>query len=188
MNYKLVPALFILIPALSVVCGFARAKSKVKLYQVSGTVLITHDYCGGARLAEDQVNKQTYPVAGTTLYICRQGSDGNRQHYFDSIVCDSAGHFTTKLPAGKYCFVQKWRTEPLVYPVNTKFETWDTACYRQDYNNSDFILTVKGKMPAVKITLRRYCSWTRPCCTFTGPLPPSAPPTNRGGNQPGHQE
>lgn len=188
MKLRTFTLLLLSIMVITAACKHGRGKQNPTLYQVNGTLLISHDYCGGARPSDEQLTKNTYPVEGTTLYVCHQTNGDKRTKYFDSIVCDSSGNFTIKLATGNYCFVQKWRAEPLVMPVDTEFEIWDTACYREDYNKSDFILNVKGNTSDVKITLRRFCSWSRPCCNFKGPFPPSAPPTNRGGNQPGHQE
>lgn len=165
-----------------------RAARKNKKYEVSGTILIQQDYCGGARPADGQDGRRKFPQNGTTLYVCKQTFGGGRSRYFDSIVSDTAGRFSVKLPAGSYCFVEKWKTEPYVKPKDSQFEKWDTTCYRKEYDAYDFSLNVKGKTSGITLTVRRYCSWTRPCCTFSGPLPPAAPPTNRGGNQPGHQE
>lgn len=162
----------------------ARTPRKPKCYEVTGTITLTHDYCGGAKPTEEQINPRPYSVKGTTLYI-RRSSDNK---IVDSAVTDSAGNFKVQLVAGKYCFVEKWKTETLVIPANSKYETWDTACYRKQYNTCEYSLDLKQKTSGVNIILRRHCAWTRPCCSYRGPMPPSAPPVNRSGNQPGHQE
>jgi hypothetical protein len=157
-------------------------KKNKKKYEISGTILINHDYCSGARPMEDE--RRPYAAPGTKLYVRKSGS----LQILDSVTADSAGKFSIKLNAGNYCFVEKEKTAPLVMPKNSQHEVWDTACYRAEYNKCNFELTVSKNTSDVKITLRRYCAWTRPCCRYSGPLPPSAPPTNRGGFQPGHQE
>jgi hypothetical protein len=187
MKYKLIPLLFVVMLTLTVAYALAQGKRRTTKHQINGKILISHDYCGGARPNEEQLNKQTFAAKGTTLYICRLDLTGARMKYSDSVVCDSVGNFKVKLTKGSYAFVEKWKTEPLVMPSDTQFEIWDTACYRTVYNTADLLLGVTG-MKNVNITLHRHCSWNRPCCSYSGPFPPASPPVNRSGNQPGHQE
>lgn len=164
-----------------------RARWKPRKVEVKGTILITHDYCGGARPGEDQLHPKPYPVNGTVMYIRKANSnDGSR--IIDSAVTDKDGKFTVKLAPGTYCFVEKWKKDKYVAPQNTQFATWDTACYRKRYNVCDYTFQVKGDTAQPRITLRKHCPWTTPCSHYNGPFPPSAPPVNRSGNQPGHQE
>lgn len=165
----------------------ARTKRKAPKYEVSGTILIRHAYCGGARPNEEQMNPKPYAVKGTTLYI-RYANASDPTVVIDSVVTDSLGNFKTMLTPGKYCLVEKWKREKFVAPADTKYEKWDTACYRTIYNTWDYTLEVKGRTKDVNIVLHRSCAWTRPCCAYSGPKPPAAPPVNRSGNQPGHQE
>ena len=164
--------------------ALARTKRKAPKYEVKGTIQTVHDYCGGAAPTEDQRNPKPYPSRNTTVYF--RSMVNNR--VIDSAVSDSAGNFTVQLLKGDYCIVEKWKTEPFVLPANTKYETYDSACYRKQYQQCDQTLSVKGKAEGVKITLQRHCAWTRPCVSYHGPMPPAAPPVNRSGNQPGHQE
>jgi hypothetical protein len=160
-----------------------RGKNTPKKPEISGTILINHDYCGGVRPANSTVF-QPYAVAGTTLYVRREGSP----LVIDSVVSDSAGKFSIRLQYGKYNFVEKWKVDPIVMPVNSKYETWDTACFRKEYNRADYFIEVTKPKKDVQILLPRHCAWSRPCCSYSGPKAPAAPPTNRGGFQPGHQE
>jgi hypothetical protein len=178
------------LPALLIACTVlgciawtaARTKRKPPVYEVSGKVLILDAYCGGVRPIEDP---KPYPVKGTMLYV-RHAS--RPEKVIDSIVTDSLGQFKIKLAYGQYCLVEKWKTEPFAVPADTKFEKWDSACYRTVYHTCDYTLDVKSKMKEVSIQLNRTCAWTRPCCRYSGPKPPAAAPVNRGGYQPGHQE
>lgn len=175
--------------AASIAWTVESGKAKPKPLDITGKMQIVHDYCGGARVVEEDPSPKPYPAPqGTTLYVRRGGSAIDKTTVIDSVTCDTAGNFKMKLAPGTYGFYEKWKTEHFVMPANTQFETWDTACYRYNYNKPDFQLTVKAKMKDVKITLYRHCSWSRPCCQYHGPLPPGAAPTNRNGNQPGHQE
>lgn len=146
-----------------------------------------NDYCGGAAPSEEQMNPKPFPVANMTLYVKPSGTNNNRA-VIDSIVSDKDGKFTISLPAGTYCFLEKWKTKKYSVPADNDFVTYDTACYRQQFNQCDFVLEVKKGMKDPQIVLQRHCEWTTPCQSYHGPLPPSAPPTNRGGHQPGHQE
>jgi hypothetical protein len=168
------PLLLALIATITCVSWtLARTKRKPPKLQVKGTILQQSDYCGGA--------------ANVKLYIKKSGTNTNKPA-IDSIVSDKDGKFTVWLTPGVYCFVEKWKTEKYTLPANNSYVTYDSACYRQRYDQCDFVLEVKKDMNEPQIVLRRHCAWTTPCQSYNGPLPPSAPPSNRGGYQPGHQE
>lgn len=174
----------LLLPVIAGVCCLAwtiNAKPHPpKRCTVSGTLLLQHDFCNGTHTDV----QHTYAAAGTTLYVRKAGT----ATVLDSIVCDSTGKFNVQLAAGDYCFIEQWKRDPIVMPVNTTYETWDTACYRSEYNTCDFHLHVSKSKNDVAIVLTRHCASTRPCCTFRGPTVPVTVPVNRGGYQPGHQE
>ena len=168
----------------AVACGHRHATANdAKKFTVTGSVVIREDYCGGAQLVNE--DRPAVPASGTTLYIRKSGGS---KTVIDSIKTNDKGAFSISLSAGEYCIVEKWKKYPLVFPVNTDFQKWDTACYRKRYNECDFTLNVKSDTSDVKFILRKHCPWTTPCVQYSGPFPPAAPPTNRGGFQPGHQE
>ncbi|HTF06196.1 MAG TPA: hypothetical protein VK826_19330 [Bacteroidia bacterium] len=181
----------IAVTVLSIVCmawTINRAPRKARKYAVTGTIFEVRMYCGGAEPENDVLNPKPIPTAGVKLYIRHSKVNTTAQPVFDSIVSDANGRFRINLAAGTYCFVEAWKTKKLVMPVNNQYEIWDTTCYRQQYTQCDYSLVVKSKMDSVSITLNRGCPWGQPCSEYYGPLPPSSPPVNSGGGQPGHQE
>lgn len=168
-------------------CTLFRGKRSAEKIEVKGTILQISDYCGGAAPSEEQQNPRPLPRANAKLYV-RASSSNDGSRIIDSILSGSDGKFTVSLTPGTYCLIEKPKTEKYAVPVDTKYVTFDTACHRKLYQQCDFVLEVKQGMKQPEIVLRHYCMWRRPCEAYNGPLPPSAPPVNRGGHQPGHQE
>lgn len=181
------------IAVLMVTCTSGRHKKNsadhtLKKYTVSGSVLEQRQYCGGARPAEEILHPKPAPAGGIKLYIRKSSSNETGKPIVDSLVSAADGTFSIQLPSGTYCFVEAAKKNALVMPQNDQFNTYDTACFRKNYNTCDFSVDVKSDVSKIEIVLERRCAWNRPCVQYRGPLPPAAPPVNGGGNQPGHQE
>lgn len=166
--------------SLAFAAGSSR-RTKPKTYAVSGKVWYVDPYCGGAAPPDGETS-HTYEAISKKIYVRKKGSTA----VIDSLTSSATfGEFSIKLPAGEYEFVEAWKTEPLVMPKNSQYESWDTACYRNFYKTPDGTVTVnKENKSDVRIVIYRYCAWRKPCCSYSGPKPP----VNRGGQQPGHQE
>ena len=90
------------------------------------------------------------------------------------------------LPPGDYCLVEAPKKGKLLFPPNDQYSQWDTACYRKNYEQCDYLLSVKGKTSDVQIVFSRPCPWHVPCRNYSGPLPPMAHPAPQ--EKPPHQE
>lgn len=145
-------------------------------------------YCGGAAPSEEQRNPQPQALPLKKMYIKRGNMNKYPATIIDSIVTDSMGKFAVLLPAGDYCVVEATKKGKLIYPQNSEYAQWDTACYRKNYERCDYQLQVKGKTKDVQIILQRYCSYSTPCQHYEGPLPPMAHPPQVPQEKPKHQE
>lgn len=155
-------------------------------YEVNGTVMLEHQYCGGI-VPESSFPKRVY-ARGLKMYIRKSDYNSTAYPVIDSVVSDEHGKFSVKLAAGTYCFIEAPKKNEYQVPADTKLTLYDTTCTRNEYRRCDFQLTVTNKVDSVAIVLPKYCPWSVPCQKYSGPLPPQAPPVNRGGHQPGHQE
>ena len=177
------------IAILMIACTPGKHKNKAPVkYTVSGTIFELRQYCGGARPSEEILHPKPLAVHGIKLYIRKSSVNSVANAIIDSVVSGFDGGFSLQLPAGTYCFIEAAKSGPIKIPVNDQFNSYDTACYRKTYSTCDYSVDVKSNVSAVKIVLDRHCPWNRPCVQYKGPLPPSAPPVNGNGQQPGHQE
>lgn len=188
MNHR-ISAFFIAFVALVCVSWTVlRTKQRAPTFNIEGTVLLLRDYCGGAAPSEDQLNPKPYPEPNVKLYIHRSATNTSKKVILDSVISDANGKFSVKLKPGTYCFIKIEKKAPYVTPLNTQYVTHDPECARIEYARCDFSLTVKDAQDSVQIILPQHCFWKISCQSYSGPLPPSTPPVNRSGNQPGHQE
>jgi hypothetical protein len=159
-------------------CSPKKKKQKVK-FQVTGSILETRSYCGGAEPSPELLAQCNTPkgVPLAKLYVKKGDSNKEKSTVIDSIFADNEGKFLVNLPAGTYCLVEDWKTKKFVLPEGNEMQTVDSTCYRNRYNACDYQLTVTDKnIDSVKIIFHRNCSWSQPCIDYHGPLPPMAEP------------
>jgi len=181
-------ALFIFLLSLSLcisswVCSPKKKKEKQK-FQVTGSIMETKSYCGGAQPSPEimaNLNKPS-PIPFAKLFVKKGTENKEKAEVIEIITADSIGNFSISLPAGNYCVVEEWKTKKFELPENTEFQTVDSACYRNLYNNCDYQLLITDKnIDNIKIVFHRNCPWGQPCISYHGPLPPMAQPDpNRG--------
>lgn len=139
----------------------------------------TVSYCGGAQPSQEILDRCNTPVgiANGKLYIKKGTYNKDKAAVLDSITTDGNGKFSINLPAGTYCLVEDWKAKPYQLPLSDESQTVDSVCYRNLYMSCDYELTVKDKnIDSVKVIFHRTCAWNKPCISYHGPLPPSAPP------------
>lgn len=170
-------------------CRSSKEKNPVtKSFTLSGKIQWQQHYCGGARPEPGMENPKTIPANGQKLYVRKGNLNSPTTTVVDSVIADAEGNFSITLPQGIYCFIEGWKKPLYKDPVSDRYNKYDTACYKNQYMQCDYSLGLSANTSNVNIILDRPCNWNRPCVQYSGPLPPAAPPTNRGGNQPGHQE
>lgn len=172
----LLPAMAICI--LSWVSKQAKKKQKRK-FLVTGSIMQTASYCGGARPTPEILKKLRTPagIPFGKLYIKKNFINDQEAAIIDTIQADANGNFSIFLSAGNYCLIEEWKSKPFVLPSNSKYRTVDSACYKNLYQNCDFNLSVGNKnITGRKFILHRPCSFNQPCISYNGPLPHSEKP------------
>jgi hypothetical protein len=157
-------------------CFSFSGKKKNRTFNFAGTVYEVHPYCGGAVPSETQLHPEPVPVAGMKLYLRKSGVNNPALPVIDSILTDSNGNFSIRLAPGNYCLVEAAKKGELHVPENDQYHDWDSACYRKNYQRCDYAFQLKANSTGNKITFDRHCPWSQPCCSYHGPLPPSAHP------------
>ncbi len=159
--------------------GTAKKKKGKKTFTVTGTIMQTTSYCGGAQPSPDMLARCNTPmgIPNGKLFVKKGTMNKERASLIDSIRADANGKFSIQLPAGNYCLVEDWKAKPFDLPLNNEFQTVDSICYRNMYDACDYELNITDKnIDSVKIVFHRSCFYNRPCISYHGPLPPMAVP------------
>jgi hypothetical protein len=155
---------------------FAPGNGEEKLFTVKGRITRTYDYCGGAYIPQ-AMEQGRRPVAypHKTIYVKRGIKNELKEEIVDSTTTDENGRFALKLPAGKYCIIEQYKTEKLVMPPNDSYTTYDSDCVRMKWTACDYDLIVKDKdVDSIFFNYHQSCSFSQPCQNYHGPLPPAA--------------
>lgn len=150
-----------------------KKKYKAK-FKVTGSIMQTVSYCGGAVPTKEMLIKARTPagIPFGKLFIRNATANTNSVTITDSIQADATGNFSMDLPAGNYCLVEEWKTKPFTLPLNTKVQTVDSACYRKLYDACDYELHISDKdITDIKIVFHRPCFYNQPCISYKGRMP-----------------
>ncbi len=174
-----------LIFLLCIILAVSAWKYKPKLHKasrkftVSGTIMQTVSYCGGAapsRQIQDSSNTP-HAIPYAKLFVKSGSSNKQDGRIIQTINADQEGNFKISLPAGKYCMLEEWKAGTFKLPSNDNNHKVDSACYRDLYNSCDFeILVAHKNIHQLKIVFHRTCSYNQPCVSYRGPLPPKSAP------------
>lgn len=156
----------------------------VKNKQVSGKMLQTNSYCGGAALAPDEMAEveKPRPLAGKKCYV-REGNKNNiKGRIVASFESDSSGNFMIYLAPGEYCIIDSRKYDKnFVADIAKKYKKGDSNytaadmdCLKKWLSTPDLVFTVKEDGEnKITVTYNNPCSWAAiPCVQYSGPLPP----------------
>lgn len=153
-----------------------KKKKKAVKFKLEGTITEVHPHCGGAAPTYDMQFPKPVPKAGIKLFVRKGNFNNPKEKIIDSLVSDAEGKFNISLPAGTYTFIEPWKKEKYQIPQNSKYSTYDTACYRKMYHQPDYTIELKNNTSGIAINFQRYCFWRMPCVQYDGPLPPASNP------------
>jgi hypothetical protein len=141
---------------------------------VSGKVVETGDYCGGAAPTEQMLEwlRKEKLVPRKELFV-RAGTANRSSPIVLKFATDAEGNFRISLPPGDYCIIEESKKEPPKAPKASK-GAWNGAdsqptCLQKWYGTCDKTLTVgQQDLKDVLIKFHRAC---HPPCTTGGPPP-----------------
>lgn len=165
----------------SLMCATTKQRAVAK-FKISGVVMQTMSYCGGAPPTREVLDSFNTPKAMPfkKLFIKPGISNKEETPFIDSIITDENGRFSLDLPEGNYCVVEEWKSRHFQLPLKNEQETVDSACFRNLYNSCDYQVKVSEKnIDNIKIIFHRPCVYNQPCRSYHGPLPPKAAPLGR---------
>src|SRR5664279_3153585 len=161
----------------SLMCATSKQHVKIK-FQVSGSIMQTISYCGGAQPTKSMLDSFNTPrvIPFGRLFVKEGLTNGESSKIIDTIISKADGTFSIDLPPGNYCLVGEWKSMSYKLPLKNKDQTIDSTCYKNLYNTCDFQVSVTNKnIENIKIIFHRKCVFNQPCVSYHGPLPPVAP-------------
>lgn len=155
-----------------------------KTYPVSGTVMRTAEYCGGAAPSQEMLDKlrTPHPFAGMKVHVRKGGTNKIGTAVFATSTTNESGEFSFDLPPGTWCVVMDEKGPDAPRDLSGQYVQVDDACYKEWLTKCDqAIEVIDVPIPAVKLQFRSRChlSTISNCVQWVGPLPPSAPPRDR---------
>jgi len=151
----------------------ANQRAELK-FQVSGSIMQTVSYCGGAPPPQRILDSFNTPkrIPFGKLFVKSGVTNMEGAPIIDTINADVKGNFSIYLPAGNYCIVEEWKSKLFKLPLNNANQTVDSTCFRRLYNACDFKLNITDEnIDNVKIVFHRTCPNNQPCISYRGPLP-----------------
>lgn len=140
---------------------------------ISGKVVQTSDYCGGAAPTQEMIEflKKEKPFPHKELFI-RPGTLNRFRPILQKFVADAEGNFKIALPPGDYCLVEESKKDEPKIPESAKGNLEGAksraACFEEWYRTCDNVLKVgKQNLKGVLIKFHHQCH--PPCVTG---LPP----------------
>jgi hypothetical protein len=159
--------------------GIKIQSNKTKLFKVSGQVMQTSSYCGGAAPTEEMMrqNEIPKPFVGKRFYLKKGKENDAKQQAVLTFTTDEKGEFEFNVAPGIYCFLLEPQMKNLsVKEYNVKgFLTADAACLTKWWKQPYFLLVVKNKdVDGIKFNFHMRCfvSEDLPCVDYVGEMPP----------------
>ena len=158
--------------------GNAGGNSVGKEYTVSGNVMLTRSYCGGAAPSQEMLDNLRIPIPFEGLKVhARQGTANDlKKPLLRTTTTDANGNYSFKLPAGEYCIIYDERAKlPDTKNFEANYLVYDQACFVEWVKACDATVKVTdANVSAPSFTLRQPCmkSYYSNCIRYQGPYPP----------------
>ncbi|HEX2898469.1 MAG TPA: hypothetical protein VHS96_02005 [Bacteroidia bacterium] len=156
-----------------------------KTFKVSGNVLVTGSYCGGAAPSEEILAEASRPKPFANKgFLIRSGKmNALGTDMVTRTRTDAQGTFSVELIPGTYCMVleTKERARDAGFYKLQNLAV-DKPCDQKWLNTCDLTFTVADKnITGLRLNFNKKCfvDDLSPCVSFTGPMPPSAAPKGR---------
>ncbi len=150
-----------------------------QLYTVSGTVMQTSHYCGGAKPSEEMLKsfETPGPYISKVLYLKAGKTNSNNERVIVKFTSDSLGRFSFQIKPGTYCILQEEQVKTFSQKdyVSSSTFAYDLACIKAWWKKPLKVITVKDspvKNLRFDFTKACFIQSDMPCITYTGPMPP----------------
>lgn len=148
-----------------------------KKITISGKVLQTFNYCGGAKPIQAVLDNLAKPKAypNKTFYIIKGDLNTINSILIDSFVTQKDGSFSSKLAPGIYSIIVEEQLKPIdANKYQTKNQKVNEQCLKDWWKKPYYILNVKRtNISNLNFTINHRCflSIDIPCISYIGPYP-----------------
>jgi hypothetical protein len=146
---------------------------------ISGKVMQTSSYCGGAEMPPEMLEEYSkpYPYNGKVFYIRKGKINSTKAAVVLSFTVNALGKFLYQLPPGIYSIIQESQFKALNLKdyQNNGFTKEDADCLKKWWLKPYYILEVKDKdISNLHFEFHHPCfvSGDIPCVQYDGPMPP----------------
>jgi hypothetical protein len=154
-------------------------KTKKPVYRVSGKVVQTSEYCGGARPTEEMEAEFALqkPYPGKVLYVKKGNKNSLKKPVLFKFISNEAGEFSFDLPAGEYVILQEEQLDCLdikKFKTN-EYTTVDEACLKTWWKTPLKMLVIKKSAVNDLLFAFHHPCFVQgdvPCLRYNGPTPP----------------
>ena len=150
-------------------------------WKVSGKVIQTNEYCGGANPSEEIIEalRKEKPLPDKRLFVRAGTLNKITRPVLQSFTTDAEGNFEISLPPGDYCVIEEGKKDQLKIPDFSKeneklppaeaYRLTSEECLRTWWRACDQTLRVKRQsLKGVVIRFHQRCN---PPCITGGPQP-----------------
>lgn len=146
---------------------------------LSGKVMITYSYCGGAAPTEEMLAAlaKPQPYVGKVFYVRKGNRNTLASEIVTRITTDSIGAFSVELAAGTWSLIQEEQVKEIDSNnyKNTATHQVDMDCLRKWWSEPYEIIEIKDSaITDLHFSFHRRCFINSdiPCFNYTGPYPP----------------
>ncbi len=156
-------------------------KKPARRWKISGKVVQTSEYCGGANPSGEilEALRKEKPFPNKQLFVRTGTVNKVAKPILQSFTTDAEGHFEISLPPGDYCVIEEHKKNQLKIPDFTKeneklpasdaYRLTSEDCLRVWWKACDKTLRVKrASLKGVVIRFHLEC---HPPCVTGGPPP-----------------
>ncbi len=145
--------------------------SSKKQITISGVIKYHRPYCGGAAPSPEQENGKTTKFANHKMFVTEANT--KERKIVKEFTTDANGHFSIKLPAGKYNFFGGHKILPFDEFVaqnsgGGNIVLKSSECLKNWYNTPEFVVN-SAKDTTVNFTYSEKCfTKLNPCLEYQG--------------------
>lgn len=155
------------------------------VFTVTGKAEVSHPWCGGAMPSPSQRERR---LPEQEPFVLKAGDRNTEVTPVATVTPKADGSFSVKLPAGKWCVVEKARSDvppskaamkpqPAGTPRAAMVGTPDYACLDSVWGECLEVFEVNASVKDVQVTRYVPCSF-QVRCPAKGELPPPPPPSS----------
>lgn len=155
--------------------------SKGKMQTVSGKVMLTKSYCGGAAPSHEMLEemRQPHPYSGLKLIFKNGNENTLRPKMTFETTTKADGTYEIEIPSGTWCILHPWQADESELNhyrnLNSPEMQVDVDCLESNWHACLRIVEIfDAPLESVDFEFHESCFHPIgiPCLNYSGPMPP----------------